>query len=285
MKRLFLFLMVMISLGSFAQVKISDMPTYNGDPAGGWVPVVINNTNRKVDASKFAAGKVQDLEKSGDTLWVIKNGVRVYYFIIAGWGSASPLIITSQPTSQTAPEGAVVTFSVTATGGTAPYTYQWQKNGANISGATSQNYIFTTNSSSGGSYRAIVTDAASSSVTSTAATLTINNPITVYWGYYNTDPYAALVSGTDALTYQGNFNISNGANISVPFPAGANEKYWVVKVPSSQAAKPNWFNTNFNYGTIPDQVWQTSFVSGSWRYYVSRIPASLDPASPVILQN
>ncbi len=48
--------------------------------------------------------------------------------------AASPPTITAQPTDQTANNGATATFSVTATGATS---YQWKKNGVNISGATS----------------------------------------------------------------------------------------------------------------------------------------------------
>src|SRR5450759_4701550 len=47
--------------------------------------------------------------------------------------------ITTQPTSQTVTAGQTATFSVTASG-TAPLSYQWQKNGTAISGATSASY-------------------------------------------------------------------------------------------------------------------------------------------------
>ena len=47
--------------------------------------------------------------------------------------------ITTQPANQTVNAGQTATFSVTATG-TAPLSYQWQKNGANITGATSASY-------------------------------------------------------------------------------------------------------------------------------------------------
>src|SRR5690606_27748273 len=46
-----------------------------------------------------------------------------------------PPSITTQPVSQTVNAGANVTFTVSASG-TAPLSYQWRFNGANISGAT-----------------------------------------------------------------------------------------------------------------------------------------------------
>ncbi|HEX8291143.1 MAG TPA: immunoglobulin domain-containing protein, partial [Pyrinomonadaceae bacterium] len=45
-----------------------------------------------------------------------------------------PPTITTQPASQTANTGSGVTFGVVA-GGTAPFNYQWQKNGSDIAGA------------------------------------------------------------------------------------------------------------------------------------------------------
>src|SRR5207302_7261588 len=44
--------------------------------------------------------------------------------------------ITTQPANQTVTAGQTASFAVAANG-TAPLSYQWQKNGANISGATS----------------------------------------------------------------------------------------------------------------------------------------------------
>src|SRR5207245_1716613 len=47
-----------------------------------------------------------------------------------------PPSITTQPASQTVTAGQTASFSVAVTG-TAPLSYQWQKNGVNIAGATS----------------------------------------------------------------------------------------------------------------------------------------------------
>jgi hypothetical protein len=53
-------------------------------------------------------------------------------------GSSAPQI-TMPPTNQTVNVGQAATFSVTATG-TAPLSYQWQKNSVNIAGANSSTY-------------------------------------------------------------------------------------------------------------------------------------------------
>src|SRR3984957_75820 len=85
-----------------------------------------------------------------------------------------PPSITSQPANQSVSVGQTATFSVTATG-TAPLSYQWQKNQVNIPGATSSSFTTpaTTLADSGTSFQVIVTNPVSS-LTSNAATLTVN---------------------------------------------------------------------------------------------------------------
>ncbi|HKR29897.1 MAG TPA: choice-of-anchor D domain-containing protein, partial [Terriglobales bacterium] len=86
----------------------------------------------------------------------------------------SPPSITSQPTNQTVQLGQAAAFSVGATG-TAPLSYQWQKNGVNISGATAASYTTpaATTVDSGSTFRVLVSNT-TGSVTSSAATLTVN---------------------------------------------------------------------------------------------------------------
>jgi hypothetical protein len=68
----------------------------------------------------------------------------------------TPPSITVQPQSQTVAQGSPVTFSVIATG-TAPLSYQWQKNGSDISGATGNSHSLpAAQLSDAGTYRVIV---------------------------------------------------------------------------------------------------------------------------------
>ncbi|MDM5179131.1 M4 family metallopeptidase [Massilia sp. DJPM01] len=85
--------------------------------------------------------------------------------------------ISSQPSNVTVAAGSTATFSVTATGGTAPYKYQWLRNGANIAGATSATYSLTAQTADSGAVFSVkVTDSATSptSATSSNATLTVS---------------------------------------------------------------------------------------------------------------
>ncbi|HET8922067.1 MAG TPA: hypothetical protein VFN26_03620 [Candidatus Acidoferrum sp.] len=82
--------------------------------------------------------------------------------------------ITTQPANQSVSAGQTASFSVTATG-TTPLYYQWQKNSASISGATSSSYTTpaTTATDNGAKFDVVVTNSAGN-VTSNAANLSIN---------------------------------------------------------------------------------------------------------------
>jgi hypothetical protein len=120
--------------------------------------------------------------------------------------------ITTQPTKQTVMAGQTTSFSVAATG-TAPLSYQWQKNGANIVGAANASYRTpaTTVADSGSTFRVVVSNTAGS-ITSAAATLTVNPAMaaptittqpanqTVTAG--QTATFTVAASGTLPLRYQ-----------------------------------------------------------------------------------
>jgi hypothetical protein len=99
--------------------------------------------------------------------------------------AAAPTIQT-QPANQTVTPGQTATFSVTAEG-TIPLSYQWQKGTTAISGATSSSYTTpaTTTADSGSQFSVVVSNAVGS-VSSKAATLTVN---------------VAAATATDVLTF------------------------------------------------------------------------------------
>jgi phosphoesterase family protein/putative Ig domain-containing protein/carboxypeptidase family protein/Ig-like domain-containing protein len=136
-------------------------------------------------------------------------------------GTATAPTITTQPASQTVTAGQTATFSVAATG-TAPLSYQWSKNGAAISGATSSSYTTaaTTTADNGSTFRVVVTDSAGTA-TSNAATLTVNaaataptittQPANQTVTAGQTATFTVVASGTAPLNYQWQ---KNGANIA-----------------------------------------------------------------------
>ena len=110
------------------------------------------------------------------------------------WVLSAPAI-RSQPAARTVTAGQTASFAVAATG-TAPLTYQWRKNGSNISGATSSTY--TTPGTVSGDNNAVFTVVVTNgrgTATSNSATLTVTNAAA---GRYSLVANAS--GGTYALT-------------------------------------------------------------------------------------
>jgi hypothetical protein len=55
-KGLIILMALWFSLNANSQVSISQLPTYTGSPSGGYVPIVIGGSTKKIDASKFGSG-------------------------------------------------------------------------------------------------------------------------------------------------------------------------------------------------------------------------------------
>src|SRR5882672_8119099 len=140
--------------------------------------------------------------------------------------------LTAQPVGQTVTAGQAATFSVGASG-TAPLSYQWKKNGTNISGATSANYTTpaTTTGDSGSSFAVTVSNTAGS-VTSSGATLTVTaapvapsvttQPVSKTVTAGQTATFSVTASGTAPLSYQWKKNgtsISGATSASYTTPA------------------------------------------------------------------
>jgi hypothetical protein len=93
--------------------------------------------------------------------------------VAANSGTATAPAITTQPSDASATVGATATFTVVASG-TAPLTYQWQKGGAAISGATSASYTTpAVQLADNGAILAVVVTNSAGSVMSGAAKLTV----------------------------------------------------------------------------------------------------------------
>ncbi|QIO00951.1 whisker protein [Salmonella phage smaug] len=71
-------------------------------------------------------------------------------------------------------EGAAITLGVTVTGGTAPYTYAWTKDGSPLSGASGPNFNKPTAAAEdAGTYKVVVTDSKQATLTSNECVTTI----------------------------------------------------------------------------------------------------------------
>ena len=109
--------------------------------------------------------------------------------------------ITTQPSNQTVAVGQSATFTVNASG--ANLTYQWQRNNADIAGATGASYTLTNaqNGDSGAMFRVVITNAGGT-VTSNSVLLTVvaNQPPTAS---ITTPAAGSLFSGGDTIFFTG----------------------------------------------------------------------------------
>jgi hypothetical protein len=131
--------------------------------------------------------------------------------------------ITSEPANRTITAGQTATFSVGASG-TAPLSYQWQKNGTAISGATSASYTTPaeTTSDSGAQFIVVVRNSAGGA-TSNAATLTVNVATP-----------GALTPNVTSLAF-GNVMVNNSSLLGVNFTNSGSVNITVSSVTISGA--------------------------------------------------
>jgi mono/diheme cytochrome c family protein len=130
--------------------------------------------------------------------------------------------ITTQPASRSVTAGQTATFSVAASG-TAPLAYQWQKNGANISGATGASYTTpaTVLADNGATFRVLISNSVGS-VTSASATLAVNSGSTT-----NPPPQVSIVNPVNGATVAAGTNLYVKANASDTNGTVANVKLYL----------------------------------------------------------
>lgn len=140
----------------------------------------------------------------------------------------APVAITTQPVSLTRTAGQSAAFSVVASGG-GTLSYQWRKNGTTISGATAATLTLSNVQTTDAASYSVVVSNSVGSVTSTAATLTVNqviapvsissHPVALTRTVGESAQFAVTASGGGTLSYQWR---KNGVAISGATSASLN---------------------------------------------------------------
>jgi hypothetical protein len=97
------------------------------------------------------------------------------------------------------------------------------------------------------------------------------------WAWMADDPYPAL-QVQDDIVYLGSGNFVTGGNIFADLRSAPTNSYNVIRYPLAEPAKTQWYNDVFNYGTLPDSNYREPIVLHGYRYVVSRIALTLNPA-------
>jgi len=189
-----------ITGGTFFNPTSTNYPSkYQGvyffmDYCNNWINYIdpANNFKRTTFSANVAGAPVAiDVGADGNLYYLSRSNRAVYKIIYSG--NSAPEIV-NHPQSATIFETQPVTFSVTVTG-SAPFTYEWMKNGVPIPDANGATYTITaTQASDAGEYSVTVSNAAGS-VTSYVAVLTV--------GPKNSKPVATIISPTDGAIYKG----------------------------------------------------------------------------------
>ena len=232
---------------------------YYQDYCGKWINFIDPNGGSPASRNPFALNMpgdalALDAGLDGNLYFLARNGSALWKIVYTAPSSAP--VITTQPVSQTVPPGTGVTFAAAAAG-SAPLSYQWQKNQVDLAGATSASYTLANpTAADAGKYRVVVRNNAGTT-TSNEATLTITAP--------NTAPTAQIVTPAAGATYVAGttYSFSGAATDKEDGTLPASAYVWQLDlhhdthvhdgVPFNQGSKTGSF-TIPNNGEVSDNV-------------------------------
>jgi sugar lactone lactonase YvrE len=163
--------------------------------------------------------------------------------------TAQAPVFTTQPASQSIPVGTLVILSGEASGSPAP-TFQWQKNGTDIAGATGSFFsLGIVGATDGGNYTLVATNAAGFATSSVATVVIIPGTAASNAATITTSPvsqtvtvgasvkFTAAASGNPAPTFQ-------WVKDSIPIPGATGTSYAIASVTAADAGNYSVVATN-----------------------------------------
>lgn len=245
--------------------------------------------------SRYYIEAVSKEGTGGDNLavqWQLPGGAKegpipATRLIAVGVNPPMPPVITSQPTNLTVGEGASATFNIQVTS-FAPPSYQWQRSGTNLPGATSTNYTLgaATVADTGVHFRCVISSGLGTN-TSVDAILTVNpdrTPPTIFGVASEglTNVVVHFSEAVDAVTAQNPFSyqISGGVVVvgaaffgngsadairltTSPLTAGSNFILTVNNV-RDRATTPNPIaaNSQMGFTALSQTLWDIGEANG-----------------------
>src|SRR6266571_3998104 len=197
--------------------------------------------------------------------------------LIQATQSSGPLTIATQPANVTVIAGSNATFSVALSNPNSA-TYQWQKNGADISGATASSYTTppTTTGDNGALFR-VKASGPSGNATSSNAVLTVVAPITISNPIISYDfndamvPPGTTLNGNASITFDG--GVTNSGVLHLTDAVNGQGGTFIIPDLNTNApvkAFTAYFALRMGGGTIPP----ADGVSFSWASS-NDVPANL----------
>ena len=161
-------------------VTTGESATFTVSVAGGTAPysyqwyegtsALAGETSNQLTVTKGAAGSFSYYCSVEDSFGTTVNSNTVSLTVI------EPLTASVTPASATVTTGQSATFTVSASGGVPPYTYQWYEGTIAMAGKTSTQLQVTTSATGSYSYYCNVTDSEGRTIKSNTVSLTVNAP-------------------------------------------------------------------------------------------------------------
>jgi glucose/arabinose dehydrogenase len=197
-----------ITGGAFYSPSTPNFPSsyvgkyFFGDYCSGFIRILNPST---AQATNFITGASQPVD-----IHVGADGS--LYYLARGTGSVMKVryttnlfpVITTQPKSQLISAGYPVTFSVAASG-PSPYSYQWMRNGVNMTGATASSYKFATTLADNGAQFRVRVSNAYGSASSNTATLSVTS---------DKPPTSQILTPAVGVTYFGGMVVNYSGSAS-----------------------------------------------------------------------
>ncbi|HEY5423139.1 MAG TPA: PQQ-dependent sugar dehydrogenase [Ilumatobacteraceae bacterium] len=203
-----------IAGGTFYNPAIEEFPAtyvgkyFFGDACGGWIHV-LDPATKTADQFLSAGVGVIDVKVGldGNLYYLSRLNATNNPGIVHKITFSGKPAIESDPVDTTVMPGEPATFTVAATG-EAPLSYQWQRDGADIAGATSSSYTLQAPAlaDDGAQFRVMVSNAVGS-VTSPAATLSVTT---------NAAPTGTISTPAAGHTYNAGDTISFSGSATDP---------------------------------------------------------------------
>jgi Immunoglobulin I-set domain len=214
------------------QVTITPISPANQTLAPGQIPFTANATGGATNNLTWTAssgtftGNVWTSPNVPGTYTITATSVDEPSISVTTTITLSAPVIMTQPASQHICTGAGLLLSVTANYAS---TYQWNLNGAPITGATSASYTVTTSAAAdAGNYTVTVTNGVGS-VTSAVAIIAVgssitSNPVNLSLSPTQTGLFSVSAQGVGALSYQW-YQIPSGGSTGAPLTSGTSSNY------------------------------------------------------------
>jgi hypothetical protein len=165
------------------------------------------------------------------------GGSDFYLAKMAAFNASAAPVFTLQPSNQTAPAGAAVTFNLGFIG-IAPATFQWRFNGADLAGATNATLALNPVSGAQAGIYSVVLSNANGAITSAVAVLTVTMEPDFLWalraGGAANDEILAVAADTNGNSYVAGY-FSGTADIGgTNLTSAGGEDIFVAKLDSAQ---------------------------------------------------